>query len=190
MDSSAIKQELKTHIARECYLLGLRVLSLVVTSVATHEEQLRNYFALYIRDQRALVRAADLPSSAEEVILNLMHGWVFGVIKGISSAVGLGELDVTYQQVMAEAGKVLSVQLTDLSIRLDHFYEFPKDLVETLRTRVRGNFFSYSILRDLLVYYFMLFRSTDSLRGRYGKMFGIETQKRNLLEPGMVKPSE
>jgi hypothetical protein len=186
----AIKQELKTQIAQECYLLGLRVLSVVVDTVQAHTDALRNYFAMYIREQRALVKSGDIPTSAEEVILNLMEGWAFGVVKGVSEAVGLAELDVTYREVVAEAGSLLSVQLIDLSIRLDHFYEFPEELVKSLRSRVRGNLFSYSILRDLLVYYFMLFRSTDSLRQKYGKMFEIETRRRNLLEPGLVRPAD
>jgi len=186
----AIKQDLKTQIARECYLLGLRVLAVVAGKVEAHADWLRNYFAMYIREQRAVVRAADIPSSAEEVILNLMHAWAFGLIKKISESVGLAELDVTYRQVLADAGELLSVQLVDLSIRLDHYYEFPEEQVRTLGARVRKNQFSLGVLQDLVVYYFSLFRSTAALRQKYQKSFGIEARRQDLLEPGLLKSPE
>lgn len=186
----AIKQPLKTKIARECYLLGLRILTVVAKTVEAHTDELRNYFAMYIREQRAVVKAADIPTSAEEVILNLMHAWAFGIIKKISESVGLAELDVTYQEILSGEGELLSVQLIDLSIRLDHYYEFPEEQVKTLSARVRRNVFSFSVFRDLVVYYFFLFRSTPAIRQKYGKMLDIEARNRNLLEPGLLKSAE
>jgi hypothetical protein len=133
------------------------------------------------------VRAADIPTSAEEVILNLMHCWAFGMIKKISESVGLAELDVTYKEVLADAGNLLSVQFIDFSIRLDHYYEFPEDQVGLLYARVRGNLFSFGILQNLASHFFTLFRSTPALRRKYGKLLGIETRNSNLLEPGFEK---
>ena len=109
------------------------------------------------------MRAADIPTSAEEVILNLMHCWAFGMIKKISESVGLAELDVTYKEVLADAGNLLSVQFIDFSIRLDHYYEFPEDQVGLLYARVRGNLFSFGILQNLASHFFTLFRSTPAL---------------------------
>lgn len=185
-----IRQELKTQIARECYLLGLRVLTVVVKVVETHSDELRTYFATYIKEQRAVVKAADVPASAEEVILNLMHSWAFGMIKKISESVGLAELEVTYQEVLAEAGKLLSVQFIDFSIRLDHYYELPEDQVKALHARVRGNLFSFSVLQSLVSHYFVLFRSTPALRKRYGTLLQIGTRNPNLLDPGFQKLAE
>jgi hypothetical protein len=186
----AIKQDIKTEIARECYLLGLRVLMVVVNSVRTNADELRTYFATYIREQRAVVAEADIPASAEEVILNLMQAWVFGIIKKISESVGLSELEVTYKEVLAEAGKLLAIQFIDVSIRLDHYYEFPEEQVKAIHKRVRGNIFSFSLLQTMVAHFFSLFRSTPSLRQRYGRLLEIETRNTNLLERGLDKPSE
>jgi hypothetical protein len=186
----AIRQDLKTQIARECYLLGLRVLMMVVSAVRTHTDELRSYFAALIQEQRAVVKMSEIPASAEEVILHLMHGWAFGIIKKISESVGLAELDVTYEEVLAGAGDLLSVQCIDLSIKLDHYYQFPESQVDLLHARVRKNLFAYSVLRDLVAQYFALFRSTASLRQKYGKLLEIQTFSPQLLEQGLTKPTD
>ncbi len=183
----AIKQELKTKIARECYLLGLRVLSVVFHMVQTHTDELRSYFAAVIKEQRAVVRTWELPSNAEEVILNMVHGWSFGMIKRISDSVGLAELDATYEQVMNDTGNLLSVHFVDLSIRLDHQFGFPEEQVNKLHQRTRKSLFSHSVLRDLLVHHFVLFHSTSAIRQKYCKLLEIKEAGRPLLEERLPK---
>ncbi len=76
----SLKREVKTEIASECYLLGLRLLSVVLTCLEVHQDALREYFARMIRDQRASVHTSQLPRSAEEAILRLAEVWSFGLI--------------------------------------------------------------------------------------------------------------
>jgi predicted phosphodiesterase len=186
----AIKQELKTEIANECYLLGLRVLAFVIETVKEHTDELRNYFAILIREQRAVVRQSEVPTSAEEAILNVMHSWAFGMIKKISASVGLAELEATYEEVRSNSAEELSVELVDLSIRLDHFYHFPEDQVEALRERVRKNLFAFSVFRDLIVYYFSLFKSTPAIRQKWGKLLDIRASGTSEILSRFAKPND
>lgn len=186
----AIKQDLKTQIARECYLLGLRVLTVAANSVEAHTDELRQYFATLIKEQRAVTKPWEIPASAEEVILNLMHAWAFGIIKKISESVGLAELEATYDEVLADSGELLSVQFVDLSIRLDHCYQFPEEQVRSLHSEVRKNRFSHSVFRDLVVHYFSLFRSTSAIRQKYGKLLGIEEASNVRAFDHLPKPTD
>jgi hypothetical protein len=164
------------------------VLTVVVNAVETHADELRSYFAALIKEQRAVVKSWEIPASAEEVILNLMHAWAFGIVKKVSESVGLAELDVTYEEVMAGSDDLLSIELIDLSIRLDHYYQFPEEQVAKLHARLRKNMFSHSVFRDLVVHYFYLFRSTPVIRQKYGKLLNIEVSKPQLPDQGLPKP--
>ncbi|MEO8662039.1 MAG: metallophosphoesterase [Bryobacteraceae bacterium] len=185
-----IKQDLKTQIAKESYLLGLRVLTVIIRSVETNADDLRTYFAALIRERRADVLRSQMPRSAEEVILNLVHACAFGIIKRISESVGLAELDVTYDEVLHSTENTLSVRFVDLSIKLDHYYQFPEELVLSLHRAVKKNLFSFSVLRDLIAHYFLLFRSTPTLRQKYCRMFEINSGVAKAITDGLPKPVE
>jgi hypothetical protein len=183
-----IKQDVKTEIAKQCYLLGLRVLGFVMGIVQTHTDELRSYFGALIREQRAVVRLSEIPSSAEEVILNLMNGWAFGIVKGISASVGLAELEATYAEVASQIGDNLSVKVVDLSVRLDHFYDFPRQQVASVLELTKKNRFSRNILRDLVVHHLALFQSTNAIRQEYGKLLDIKISPLSDVQKQLPKP--
>jgi hypothetical protein len=185
----SLKREVKTEIATECYLLGLRLLSIVLRCVDVHQDVLREYFAKMIKDQRASARISQLPRSAEEAILKLLETWSFALIKMISRSVGLPELEDTYRDVLSSHGNLLSVQFVDVSIRLDHYLAFPGSQIEALHSRTRGNLYGSVLLRDLVVHYFYLYQCQASTRDKYGKLVGIETKPARLLEAGLQKDS-
>jgi hypothetical protein len=183
----SLKREVKSEIAAECYLLGLRLLSVVLKCVDVNQDVLREYFARMIRDQRASARSSELPRSAEEAILRLLEVWSFGLVKIISRSVGLPELEDTYRDVLKNHGGLLSVQFVDLSIRLDHYLAFPGAQLEDLHLRTRGNVYGAVLLRDLVVHYFYLFECKPKTRDKYTRLLGIGTKAPKLLGGGLQK---
>lgn len=184
----SLKQTVKIEITRESYLLGLRVLSVVLGCVESHQDILRAYFARMIRDQRALARTSQLPRSAEEAILKLVQVWAFGILKAISQSVGLPDLLETYAEVLRIDGGMLSVHLVDLSIRLDHGRSFPGREIDVLDDRTRKNVFATCVLRDLVCHHFYLFECPTQIRQKYGKLLGIEAKKAPI--PGTGRQRE
>jgi len=183
----SLKRDLKTEITTQCYLLGLRILSVILNCVDVHQDSLRAYFARMIRDQRAAARSSQLPRSAEEAILRLVEIWAFAIIKRISQSVGLPELEETYREVLASHGGLLSVKLVDVSIKLDHCIAFPGSEIEALHLQTKGNLFGSVVLRTLVAHYFYLFKCQVQTRDKYGRLLGIETRNMRLLEPGLPK---
>ena len=97
------------------------------------------------------------------------------------------DLAETYREVMETHGGMLSVQLVDLAIKLDHYGVFPENQVDAIERRVKHNLFAFCSLRHLVVHYFYLFRSEPEIRQRYCQRFEIQTRQTLLLGTGLQK---
>ncbi len=183
----SLKRDIKFRIAEQCYLLGLRVLSVVLASIADNVEQFTIYFTEMIRATRPALTPMERAQSAEEAVISLAELWTFGLLKTISQALGTEDLAETYREVVDAHGKLLSVQLVDLAIKLDHYGSFPENQVDVLERRVHRNLLGYCVLRHMIAHYFYIFRSTSAVRQKYCDRFEIGTRQTLLLGSGLRK---
>jgi len=97
------------------------------------------------------------------------------MIKRVSRAVGLQDLQPTFAEVLRQHGERVSVQLIDLAIKLDHFNNSPEAQIFDVERSLRKKHFSYSILRNL-VYEHLMLRTMDTLvLQRLGDLFDIKS---------------
>jgi hypothetical protein len=186
----SLKRDIKVRIAEECELLGLRVLRFVLDSVNNGIDDLRRYFAALIRHRYPGVSLESIGQTAEEAVIGTVELWAYGVVKSLSHAVGMEDLSETYKEVVDRHGDKLSMQLIDVSIKLDHFWSFPEGQIEALERRVRKNYVGFSVLRYIVMQYFFVFKSTYDIKQKYSKLFNIDTKMVPLLGGGFMKEPE
>jgi hypothetical protein len=182
-----IKKDLKLRIAEQCYLLGLRVLGFALGMIDSNSEHLRRYFVLLLQERKIDGSAAVLGGLATKALLEIAIMWTCAVAKTVSQAVGMEELSETYREVLTHHGSLLSVQIIDTSIRLDHFEAFPEIQLEALSKRTRRNFIAFSTIRNLLSMHYKLYRRSPGNRSKFASMFGIKLEETKFVEGGLSK---
>ena len=85
------------------------------------------------------------------VLLNLFSS---GVIKKISSATGSEKLEKTFDHIR-ETMDMVSVDIIDLAIKLDHFTNFPEAEAKDVYAKVRDNLFARHIVQRLVASHFI-----------------------------------
>jgi hypothetical protein len=158
---------IKHEVAKEAYALGLRTLTAVLNIPITNLDSLRRYVMELVREYRAARRMSELVESdlwkvADESIIHLGQAFGFGMIRRISQAVGLKQLEETYAEVLKDYGKQISGNLVDLAIKLDHFPSAPISAIKELDRRLTSdrNYYSHKVLQDL-VYCYLYVRNVD-----------------------------
>jgi hypothetical protein len=104
----------------------------------------------------------------------LTRNIAFGLIKRISYAVGLEELEETYKSLLESDGSRLPVRVIDYAIKLDHFSKFPNSELHDIVGLVRRNAFALRLVRDLTADYLYLFPAEFRVRQQIGKLLNIK----------------
>jgi hypothetical protein len=154
----SLKSDTKLELAFESYALGLRILGAVFTLSQQQSEELAKDITKVLRSKMAF-RGSDSECriKADQIVADMLREVTFGLLKRLSHAVGLRELEVTYEEVAALRDNNISCQMVQLSIRLDHFQRFPKAEVESLVEELKKNTFAFQTLRDLVSNHLHLF---------------------------------
>ena len=154
----SLKADTKLELAFESYSLGLRILSAVFALAQRDSEAMVKDIAELLRNKMAFSGTErELLTRAELILAELLREITFSLLKRVSHAIGLRELEATYDEVADLRDNSLSSRLIHLSIRLDHFERFPKDEIEKLAEELDRNVFSYQALRDLVLNHLYLF---------------------------------
>lgn len=144
----SLEGELKLKITRECYALGMRTLTALLTLAKTNLEGIRAWVSELIAERTGL-SDRDLAGRADKAILWLTMNVGIGSIKRISYAVGHQELMPTYAKVLAITDN-LSTRMIDATVKLDHFEGIPEADLRRLRQRVKDNLYAYTIFREIV----------------------------------------
>jgi hypothetical protein len=185
----SLRADVKLKIANATYLLGLRMLSVLLQLVGGAVEHYRSAFAEHLNTKAAPAEAPADPSEvgelsdlADTLYLLFTRLCVLACVKQISASVGSPELDQTYLSVLDSLPDSSAVGLVDLSIRLDHFRGFPEASVRQLHERLRKNTFTHHVLADLVVLHFMFFPVDTPLRQRIGGLLGFRASEPRFLD--------
>jgi hypothetical protein len=123
----------------------------------------------------------------DRVVISLTRNVAFGIVKRISQAVGLQELEETYQSILDRDGGRLPVRIIDYAIKLDHFARFPKAEFEEIVRGSRKNAFSLRLVRDLTADYIYLFPTDFRVRQFIGDTLHIKVNTPQMLGAGSKK---
>jgi hypothetical protein len=180
----ALRADLKVDLAFASYQLGLRTLRAILLVGESNIEELRFYIARAIQEKRAVKDPEELAKEANKIVVSLTRDVAFGMVKRISHAVGLEELEETYKEILDRDGKRLPVRIIDYALKLDHFARFPKSELEGIVGETVKNPFALRLLRDLTADYLYLFPTDYRVRQHIGDTLGIAVNLPNMLGSG------
>lgn len=173
----SLSADLKRRIVEECYFLGLRSLNAVLKTAEGGLDDLRRYFAELARERGALYSHSEAQRVGDQGVLWLTRGCAFGIVKRISNAVGIEELERTYGAVIS-GRKELSVRVIDVSVKLDHFAEVPMVELHDLKREASRSYFTTAIVRDLVRYYMAIFPVPSKPRQKLLAWLGVSGPQR------------
>ena len=170
--TASLEGPLKLEITRECYSLGLRTISAILSLCQQDVQGLRKYIGRLIAERTGITDPEKLASRTEDVIVWMGTASAASMVKRVSYAVGHVDLTRTYGRVL-EKDKRLSVKVIDTAIRLDHFANLPEKELEELSVRVRKNNFTYTVIRELVADCLYFFEHDFSTMQRLGAQWSI-----------------
>jgi hypothetical protein len=158
---------------------------------------LRRYVIELVREYRASGRMPELIESdllkvADEGIIHLAQAFGFGMVRRISQAVGLKQLEETYAEVLREYGDQVAGHLIDLAIKLDHFPDAPVSSIKELDRRLEreSNYYTRKALLDLVYCYLYIRNVPYKERNQLMSHFNIGGPKTKSLVDNPSKRRE
>jgi hypothetical protein len=185
----SLRGDLKHSLTLESYLLALRTSRAILGLAERQLPELRQYFASLIKEHRAIADQEQLALEADELVVWLANGSVFGMLKRVSHAVGLERLAETFGDVLegeSDEKVALGFEFIDIAIKLDHFANPPIPAIKRLARRLElsKNWFSLELLRQLVANYLYLYHVETPVRQQLGDTLGIKgTSPKMLLNP-------
>lgn len=184
----SIPGDVKQEVASEAYLLGLRTLNAILGIPAMNLDGTRRYIAEVVKEHRAArnqppLRDIDLLNIADQGIIHLTQAFAHGMIRRISQAVGLRQLEEIYKGILAKHGHKVAVRLIDLAIKLDHFgNEPPLNDIFKFDSEIRSNYYAHSTLRDLVYEFCYLRHVKYNVRAKLASRFKFEGTSAKLVD--------
>ena len=146
----------KLNIARECYQLGLRALSVVFDMVRSDREEILKLFAEIIKERHPEFTALEVDNRAKETLIGLSHALSYSMIKKIAISVSSRDLSSTFERLLAESSTP-AFKLITSALELDHKAEFPSSSIRKAASEFEDAPLPLSVLRHLVVTHFNLF---------------------------------
>ncbi len=152
--SGSLTARRKRVVLETTYGLGLRALGSVFSEIKEHRSTFlrsveRGLKENWEKDQIGISEAKEIRSKAEKFISLRLREFAFFVVKHISRSIGTERVDKALTDVANRMG--LTAAIIDLSIRLDHFDEFPMHQLEKVRKECGKHWFPNSITQWIVV---------------------------------------
>lgn len=188
-----LRGDLKVRLTESSYLLTLRTLRVFLGGLATSMSDLVEMLETVLRRFAPFAKKSDeeLREAASAAIVRIAELAIFGMIKRLSQAVGVADLNETYAKVREILGEEnIPGRLIDLSIKLDHFGYIPEEDVESLAEALEDNFTSYTILKFLVADHLHLFPCDFKVEQRMVQLFRFRPHVLNLGDKRFKRKSD
>ncbi|MFY0762187.1 metallophosphoesterase [Metabacillus dongyingensis] len=169
----------KIELCEQAYFLGLRTLSVFIEKLVEDKDYLVIELKKVI-EEKGIKDKEEVDTLAKKFLFKFSSMMSYSIIKKISSAVGAKNLSATYFKVTKE-NNWTSVRLIELSIQLDHFYEFPRN-IPSLYNEINNNKMASDVLRHLVANYLYMFKISNSEKQRICDSVGISFKDIQIKE--------
>jgi predicted phosphodiesterase len=176
----AMKSDVKLDLAEEAYFLGLRSLNVFFSILQDNLDSLVDEVkGLIVKNK--LDNRIKVEEISKEFVFYLCHLLSFAFVKRISGAVGSEELAMTLDEVRTKHDTV-AVRLVDLSVRLDHFEDFPYSDIAAFKGRIVGNILPLVVLKRMVINYLYMFPVDFRERQRICDALDIPINSQRVIE--------
>ena len=152
----SLEGKVKLDIARECFHLGLRSLSVVFEMIRSDQSEILQIISEMIRKRNPEFTAAEVNNRAKESLTGLAHLLSYGMIKRVAKSVGSPDLSNTYKRLLGET-ETPAFRLINSALELDNSSEFPAIAIREVVSDFEKFPLPLSVLRHLVVSHFHLF---------------------------------
>jgi hypothetical protein len=182
----SLEADVKSAVASEAYMLGLRALTAVLRIPEENLEDLRQFIVEMIKEHRVVRKRSalldhELAQMADERIIQLAQSMGYGMIRRISQAVGLSDLKETYLDILEDNKGNSAIKLIDVAIKLDHFPSPPEKDLRDLDKELKDNYYAHGVLRDLVLTFLYLRQVDHQVRSKLMSRFGIDAVANSKL---------
>ncbi len=146
----------KLEIARECYQLGLRSLSVIFEIIESEQTEILKQIADIIKDHNPLFTALETENRARETLMGMTHVVSYGMIWRVSRAVGSRDLFNTFERLMKESDSA-AYKLINSALEIDNRQKCPELAIRRAVREFKDDLLPLSVLRHLVVSHFQLF---------------------------------
>ena len=173
----------KLELAEETFLVGLRTLGF-------HFDLLEKNIEILVEHVKEIVERKHLKDSLDKIELkHITNGLIFrlcslssyGIFRRVSNSIGLEDLAPTFKR-LEEKLSYKSVQLINLSIKLEHYRSFPENDLNKFQESNGTNFLCINVMQNMIVNYMYLYHTTDKKKQQLCAKFKIAMPKQRKIE--------
>jgi 3',5'-cyclic AMP phosphodiesterase CpdA len=182
-----LRGDQKLELTRECYSLGLRVLSFMFGAAEMMREDLIQFFVELLREKNPTWSDRQITGEISGFLFNLLEGLTFVIVKQVSDSVGLEKLSITFDDLLEQANNT-SYRFVDASVKLDYYRDFPRREVLQLYKDIRRNPFSTHLLRHIVWFYFYIHETRHDLRQSICDKLDIKLLPAQIYDRRLKRP--
>ncbi|MEQ8415756.1 MAG: metallophosphoesterase [Imperialibacter sp.] len=178
-----IEGDKKFELAEETYLLGLRILKfyfdLLESNISALVDHVRK--SLLKKERVKELSIIEIKKASNEFIFNLCALSSYSIVKRVSNAIGLEELSSTFDRII-KVHNHQSVELINLSIKLDFFEGFPENDILDFNKKTKTNYLSTTVLQKLVVDYLHLYFTDYKKKELICRELGIKISEQLMIQ--------
>jgi hypothetical protein len=116
-----------------------------------------------------------------QAIMFITQLYSVAVLQGISSNVGVPDMDIAYEAVSETLDKTNAIRLIAVNIKMYHYAAFPEQEIIELHSDLKPNRFASNVLQWLVAYYLTFNRVDKKIEKSMIKLFRLN---RAAIEAG------
>ena len=178
----SLEGSVKLDIARECYNLGLRSLSVLFEMIQTEQSEILRRVAKLIAEREPTLTTLEIENRAKEFLSGLIQIVSYGVIKSIAKSVGSRDLSNTFVRLLQETETPAFI-LIDAALGMDIQPMFPEIKIQKVASQFDDDQLPLSVLRHLVVAHFQLFPVDYRTKQKICQALSIEYSKLQRSSP-------
>lgn len=183
-----IKRDDKYRLLEATYGLGMRALSMYLSTVEHNKQELaeavRNFIhEKFIKDDvdswDPTLNKDKIHQASVNVIINLCYLFSFLIISRISSATGDAQLSLTQERLLND-NPYNSFKLVNLSVKLNTI-GIPIDLVKAYSIEMEKSHFCFRLLQDFMVTYLHKFEPSYVVQQRVSEYLKLDIRRQKAI---------
>lgn len=176
-----MRGNLQIEVIRECFGLCLRMMSVLFECLENEKEELASVVGEILKHRDRKITDDELDKQVKRSLYSMAFGICYGLLKHTSNSLGLADLKLSFDKLIAERDVSISHRMLDLSTRLDFFDVFPESLVSSLAAELGEGTIGREVLRYLVWEHFKLFTRDFKVRQRVCQLLEIEANQPVLI---------
>jgi hypothetical protein len=175
----------KLKIVKECYDLSLRSTGFCIAFLEKHGPDISAELIKLTTTLHPEAYKKDLEQETNAFMYGLCERMAFAMIKHVSRALGLEELAPVFRKIVDD-GNNKSYDIFDLSVKLDHYKNFPKEETIDIYEKLKEIFFSREMIRKLVWYHMHMFQVPYDIRQSICTILQIDFKPFERLQLGRL----